>query len=102
MTGAVATSGDYRHFVDIDGIRYAHTMDPRRRTPVVGGPAAVTVLAETCMAADAWATALLVLGPTIGRPIAAQLGLEALFIERSDASAPATAAPPPSTKENQP
>ena len=102
MTGAVATSGDYRHFVDIDGIRYAHTMDPRHRTPVVGGPAAVTVLAETCMAADAWATALLVLGPTIGRPIAAQLGLEALFIARSGAFAPATAAPPPSTKENQP
>lgn len=80
--GAVATSGDYRHFVDVAGIRYGHTMDPRRRAPLVDGPAAVTVLAETCMAADAWATALLVLGPTAGGSLASRHGLEALFIER--------------------
>lgn len=80
--GAVATSGDYRHFVDIGGIRYAHTMDPHRRAPLTDGPAAVTVLAQTCMVADAWATALLVLGPKAGGEIASRLGLEALFIER--------------------
>lgn len=88
--GAVATSGDYRHFVNIDGVRYAHTIDPRRQEPLVDGPAAVTVLAETCMAADAWATALLILGPTTGSAIASAQGLEALFIERQ----------PRSTKEN--
>ena len=79
---AVATSGDYRHFVDIGGIRYGHTMDPRLRAPLAGRPAAVTVLAQTCMAADAWATALLVLGPAEGALIASRYGLEALFIER--------------------
>lgn len=80
--GAVATSGDYRHFVDIDGVRHAHTIDPRRQEPVVNGPAAVTVLAETCMTADAWATALLILGPTAGGAIAEAHGLEALFMNR--------------------
>ena len=80
--GAVATSGNYRHFVDIGGTRYAHTMDPRLRAPLAARPAAVTVLARTCMAADAWATALLVLGPTDGAEIASRHGLEALFIER--------------------
>ena len=80
--GAIATSGDYRHFVEIDGTRYAHTMDPRLRAPLTDGPAAVTVLAQTCMAADAWATALLVLGPAEGAEIASRYGLEALFIER--------------------
>lgn len=80
--GAVATSGDYRHFVDSDGIRYGHTMDPCSQAPLADGPAAVTVLAETCMAADAWATALLVLGPAAGGATASRQGLEALFIER--------------------
>jgi FAD:protein FMN transferase len=79
--GAVATSGDYRHFLDIGGSRYAHTMDPHRGAPLMGGPASVTVVAETCMLADAWATALLVLGPTAGGRIASMHGLEALFIE---------------------
>lgn len=98
--GAVATSGDYRHFVDIDGIRYAHTIDPRRRGPLAGGPGAVTVLAQTCMAADAWATALLVLGPTAGGEIASRLGLEALFIERQRAAASDTTNPTRSKKED--
>jgi len=55
--GTVATSDDYRHFVERDGVRYAPTMGPRRGGPLADGPAAVTVLAETCMAADAWETA---------------------------------------------
>ena len=80
LTGAVATSGDYRHFVDIGGVRHAHTIDPRRGAPLTGGAAAVTVRAETCMAADAWATALLVLGPERGVQIAAAQGIEAMFM----------------------
>lgn len=84
---ALATSGDYRHFVERDGIRYAHTIDPVRRAPLIGGPAAVTVRAPTCMEADAWATALMVLGPSRGGALAEKLGLEVLFAER-DAPAP--------------
>jgi thiamine biosynthesis lipoprotein len=81
---ALATSGDYRNFVECDGIRYAHTMDPLRRAPLLGGPASVTVRAPTCMAADAWATALMVLGPERGSALAAQHGFEALFAEREE------------------
>jgi len=99
---AVATSGDYRHFVEIGGIRYAHTMDPHNGAPLVDGPAAVTVLADTCMAADAWATALLVLGPAAGGEIARRLGLEALFIERPPEVQSIETGLPRSAKENRP
>jgi thiamine biosynthesis lipoprotein len=98
--GAVATSGDYRHFVDIGGVRYAHTMDAHRGGPLTDGPAAVTVLAQTCMAADAWATALLIAGPTAGAEMASRHGLEALFIERQRLPASDTARLPKSTKED--
>lgn len=82
IDGALATSGDYRHFVERDGERHAHTMDPKNRAPLRHGMASVTVRAETCMAADAWATALLVLGPEAGLPLAAAQGIEALYMER--------------------
>lgn len=82
IDGALATSGDYRHFVERDGERHAHTMDPKNRAPLRHGIASVTVRAETCMAADAWATALLVLGPEAGLPLAAAQGIEALYMER--------------------
>jgi thiamine biosynthesis lipoprotein len=77
--GALATSGNYRHSVEFAGRRYAHTMDPRTGRPVENEVHAVTVRALTCMAADAWATALLVLGPERGLPLAAAQGLEALY-----------------------
>ncbi len=60
---AVATSGDYRHWVEVQGRRLSHTMDPRRGAPLIASPASVTVVARTCAEADAWATALMVLGP---------------------------------------
>lgn len=85
--GAVATSGDYRHFVECDGIRHGHTMDPRHGAPLTDGPAAVTVMAATCMEADAWATAMLVLGPRTGAELASRHGIEALFIDRGPVAA---------------
>ncbi len=60
---AVATSGDYRHWVEVQGRRLSHTMDPTRGAPLIASPASVTVVARTCAEADAWATALMVLGP---------------------------------------
>lgn len=79
---AVATSGDYRHFVRLAGARVAHTMDGRSGAPVRNGVASVTVLAADCMSADAWATALLVAGPDAGLALAQRVGLEALFLLR--------------------
>jgi thiamine biosynthesis lipoprotein len=81
---AVATSGDYRRFVDVGGVRLAHTMDARRGAPVRNDLASVTVLARDCMSADAWATALLVAGPGDGLALAQRFGLEALFLLRRD------------------
>lgn len=79
---AVATSGDYRHFVEVAGTRLAHTMDPQRCAPVNNAVASVTVLAPTCMQADAWATALLVAGPDKGPALAQRMRLEVLFLLR--------------------
>lgn len=77
--GALATSGDYRHAVTLDGHIVSHTMDPRIGQPLDNGIAAVTVRASTCMVADAWATALLVLGPDKGLPLAKANNIEAMF-----------------------
>ena len=81
---AVATSGDYRRWVQIGAARLSHTMDGRRAAPVNNGVAAVTVLASDCMSADAWATALLVAGPAEGLALAQRRGLEALFLVRRE------------------
>jgi thiamine biosynthesis lipoprotein len=79
---AIASSGDYRHWVDIAGKRYAHTMSPALQQPLSNRLAAVTVLAPTCMLADAWATALLVLGEDDGVKLARARGMDALFVLR--------------------
>ncbi|MEP9388860.1 FAD:protein FMN transferase [Mesorhizobium sp. KR9-304] len=81
---AVATSGDYRHWVEVQGRRLSHTMDPRRGTPLLNAPASVTVLAASCAAADAWATALMVLGPGKGGELARKVGIDALFLHRGE------------------
>ena len=79
---AVATSGDYRHFVQVGEARLAHSMDGRSGRPVHNGVASVTVLAPACMDADAWATALLVAGPGEGLALAQRHGLEVLWLLR--------------------
>ena len=79
---AVATSGDYRHFVSVNGRLLAHTMDPKRGAPLLQPPASVTVIAPSCAVADAWATALAVLGPDEGSNLARKIGIEALFLLR--------------------
>jgi len=80
--GALATSGDYRHFVMVKGQRLSHTIDPRRRAPVIAAPASVTVMAATCMQADAMATALLVMGADEGLDFAKSQAISALFLIR--------------------
>lgn len=81
---SVATSGDYRRFFEQDGRRYGHTLDPRTGWPVANAVASVTVLHPSCMRADAWATALSVLGPRAGLELATRLGLGALFVTREE------------------
>lgn len=59
---AIATSGDYRNYRELDGKRISHTIDPRTGYPVNHDLASVSILAPTCLEADALATACMVLG----------------------------------------
>ena len=81
---AVATSGDRWHRFDQDGRRYAHTIDPRTGAPVADAAASVTVVATDAMQADAWATALTVMGRQAGTDFARIHGLAARFVWRAN------------------
>lgn len=59
---ALATSGNYRKFFEKNGIKYAHTMDPKTGYPVLSRLLSATVLADDCMTADAYATVFMVIG----------------------------------------
>ncbi|WP_426163446.1 FAD:protein FMN transferase [Pseudoduganella sp. R-34] len=79
---AVATSGDYRKYFMQDAERRPHTIDPRNGMPISNALASVTVVHESAMAADAWSTALTVLGPEQGLALAERRGLAARFLLR--------------------
>ena len=82
---AIATSGDSQRFVEVAERRLSHTLEPRTGTPVSDRLASVTVLHRRCMCADALATALLVLGPEVGRDFAVERNLAARFLLRRGA-----------------
>jgi thiamine biosynthesis lipoprotein len=79
---SMATSGDYRNYYEQDGVRLSHTIDPRSGRPIEHGLASVTVLHREAMLADAWATALNVLGPEAGFELAVEREMAAYFIVR--------------------
>ena len=81
---ALATSGNYRNFFEIAGRRYSHTIDPTTGWPIDNHLVSVTVLADTSMRADAWATAFQVLGPERGMAIAERINLPVLFVIERD------------------
>ena len=81
---AVATSGDYRNFWDDDGRRYSHIIDPRTGRPLPYVGAAVTVIHERAVLADAWATAMTVLGPVDGAALADRLELGVIFVRQGE------------------
>lgn len=80
---ALATSGDYRNYYEVDGRRVSHTIDPRTGAPIEHRLASVSVVAPTCAEADAWATALNVLGPDAGAATARARRLEFMMIVRT-------------------
>lgn len=59
---ALATSGNYRKYIELDGRRYGHTIDPRTGRPAMNDLLSASVLAENCATADAIGTALMVMG----------------------------------------
>ncbi|WP_236645264.1 FAD:protein FMN transferase [Aidingimonas lacisalsi] len=79
---SVATSGDYRQYFEQDGRRYSHTLDPRDGRPVRHRLASVTVLHDSATWADAWATALMVLGPKASMTLAEREDLAILTLVR--------------------
>ena len=84
---AMATSGDYRNFFEIDGIRYSHVIDPRNGYPVANGVVSVTITADTCTLADGLATAIMVIGPDEGLAVINRLDrVEALILVIKDDS----------------
>lgn len=78
---AVATSGHYR--------RGFHTLDPRTGTPIVNGPRSVSVIHDKAAHADAWATALIVLGADAGMRLAEREGLAVRIVADDEALSPA-------------
>ena len=77
---AMATSGDYRNYFKQGGKRYSHTIDPRTGYPIDHSLVSVTVLAKSAMLADAWATAISVLGADMGLQLANRQQLAVLVI----------------------
>jgi FAD:protein FMN transferase len=59
---SLATSGNYRKFIEVDGKRYGHTIDPRSGRPAMNTLLSASIIADDCATADALATALLVMG----------------------------------------
>ena len=81
---ALATSGDYRNYFEEDGVRYSHIIDPRTGYPIQHNLVSVTVISETCMDADAYATALTVMGAEKALEFANQKGLAVLLVTREN------------------
>ena len=79
---SVATSGDYRNYFEVAGVRYSHSIDPRTGFPVRHDLVSVTVVHDSAMVADGWATALVVLGMPAALEVAEQQALAVYFIQR--------------------
>lgn len=78
---SMATSGNYRNYKEKDGMKYVHTINPKTGYPEINNTLSVSVVSYSCGLADAYATALMVLGVDKGYPIATSIrNIEAYFI----------------------
>jgi thiamine biosynthesis lipoprotein len=83
--GSVATSGSYRNYTEKNGKRYAHILDPRTGQAILSNLLSVSVLSDSCIDADGWATALYVLGVDEGLTYVEENPMiEALFITSTE------------------
>ena len=80
---AVATSGDYRRAFTYAGRVYPHTLDPQTGAPIDNGVVSATVFHPLALNADAYATALTVMGPYRAPEWAETWELAALIVERT-------------------
>jgi thiamine biosynthesis lipoprotein len=78
---ALATSGNYRNFYELDGVKYSHTINPKTGYPERNTLLSASVFAPDCMTADAYATAFMTLGTERAFELASSLPtIEAYFI----------------------
>ncbi|WP_291786259.1 FAD:protein FMN transferase [Cecembia sp.] len=82
---AMATSGNYRNYYEIDGKKFSHTIDPSTGRPVNHGLLSATVVADDCITADAIATALMVLGTEKAIALQQKYGDFEIFLIYNDA-----------------
>ena len=76
-----ATSGDYRNFFEVDGVRYSHVIDPRTGFPVSNGVVSASIITGDCTLADGLATAVMVMGVQKGLELIDRLdGVEGLIV----------------------
>ena len=82
LTGThfVTTSGDYERYVEVDGVRYHHIIDPSTGYPADSGVCSVTILSDNGMLGDALSTACFVLGAEQGLDLAREYGAEILIV----------------------
>lgn len=76
----VSTSGDYERYVEADGVRYHHILDPDTGYPAVSDVRGVTVLAKDGLLSDGLSTACFILGAERGMELAQRYGVEVLFV----------------------
>ncbi len=76
----ISTSGDYERYVEADGVRYHHILDPATGYPADSGVKGVTILAEDGLLSDGLSTACFLLGPEEGIALAEEYGAEVLFV----------------------
>ncbi len=77
---ALATSGNYRNFFEVEGRKYAHIISPKTGYPQTTDLLSVSVIADECAFADAWATAFMAMGQEAAWQKANQMGLEVYLI----------------------
>jgi thiamine biosynthesis lipoprotein len=80
---AIATSGDYRNYYELNGERFAHTINPDTGRPIKHKLVSVTVIYSSSMTADGLATALMVMGEEAGFAFAKQHNLAVYMISKS-------------------
>jgi thiamine biosynthesis lipoprotein len=83
-TMSLATSGDYRNFYQENGERFSHLIDPRNGYPIKHQLASATVLHSSCMTADGYATAMMVLGTEASLALAKEKNLAIMLIEKQE------------------
>ncbi len=81
---AIATSGDYRNYFEIDGRRFSHSINPRTGYPIEHDLASVTVVMDSCMEADAYATAFSVMGKEAALELAERLNIAVFIIFKKE------------------